>query len=298
MNSSLFFWLPLIASVAIYFLYRKKYHLNAASWFGGIWLLCLLIQPLFGAHWQIPPTTILIVDCIFIALLITGGVFLCVKIRQLVTIPNKTEKDIRERQRMMLLVSWFIIVLLASFPHVLNHWGVRYLPVLEVSWFYPTPEDVIHHFCVEGMKLSLIITMGVVLMDNIVHRCLYLRSFDTDTTEVEKRICRDLQNLFPVYAIGDPNKVLQPNGAKRIYATDQQWQNVVDQLTKKCKLIVLRVGQSEGTKWEMHHILNNAMLHKTIFITSSQDDYVFLANAVNKLTNISLPEIEIQNETA
>jgi hypothetical protein len=103
--------------------------------------------------------------------------------------------------------------------------------------------------------------------------CVYLRSFNTDVFKQEKLICRTARNLFPVYAIGDPNHVLQPNGAERFYITDKHWKEAVINMMERSKVILLRVGQTDGTLWELHKLIELGYINKTIFVVYTKEDY-------------------------
>lgn len=119
--------------------------------------------------------------------------------------------------------------------------------------------------------------------------CLYLRSFNIDKNKEEKLICKMTRNLYPVYAIGDPNRVLQPNGAERIYVTDEIWQDVVKDLSNRSKLILLRIGQTDGTMWEITNIIDSKLIKKVIFIAYNHNDYHYFTNRINEQMGIRMP---------
>lgn len=121
--------------------------------------------------------------------------------------------------------------------------------------------------------------------------CLFLRSFSRDRNEEEKLICEMTRNLYPVYAVGDPNKVLQPNGAERIYVSDDVWQDAVKELSNKSKLILLRIGQTEGTTWEIANIINSKLIKKAIFIAYSQEDYDFFSQMISEKLGVMMPSL-------
>jgi hypothetical protein len=194
---------------------------------------------------------------------------------------NKTDKDITRRQHLISLTSYIIATITSILPFL----------VFNLTGTLSSKEQPnILFFLDQGMRYSFFLSMFVLLADSFIRRltsdiyvfsdvnylnnfCLYLRSFNTDKYKQEKVICRTARNLFPVYAIGDPNHILQPNGAERFYVTDEHWKDAVENLMKKGKVIFLRVGQTDGTLWELHKLIELGYLNKTIFIVYSKDDY-------------------------
>ena len=194
---------------------------------------------------------------------------------------NKTDKDIARRQYLISLTSYIIATITCILPFIcFNYTGnlssLKQLSVLD--------------FINEGMKYSFFLSMFILLADSFIRRltsdiyvfsdiqylnnfCLYLRSFNTDKYKQEKVICRTARNLFPVYAIGDPNCVLQPNGAERFYITDEHWKDAVKDMMRRSKLIILRIGQTDGTLWELQKLIDLEYVNKTIFIVYTKEDY-------------------------
>lgn len=70
-----------------------------------------------------------------------------------------------------------------------------------------------------------------------------------------------LDELFrhdgPVVAIGKPGERLQTAGAARLYVGDSDWQEVIRKLMRQSQVVVVQVGPTEGTWWEV----NNAYRH-------------------------------------
>lgn len=197
---------------------------------------------------------------------------------------HKTEADIKRRKTLIATLSFSLNAFILLIPFILQSFGYK---IFGNQFFSFT--DVVHF----GSYAILISTI-VFLSDNIINRilspiytyedvkdlknfCIYLRSFKNEKNKEEKKICSTLRHLFPVYAIGDPNKILQPNGAKRIYLTDELWKETVTDLLNRSKVILLRIGQTEGTVWETNLTLNNEYLKKTIFIANKQEDYEYFS---------------------
>jgi hypothetical protein len=96
---------------------------------------------------------------------------------------------------------------------------------------------------------------------------LYLRSFMSDRVlgerffnlmmlvfwwneTAERDLARAVREYGPLVAIGRPDEKLPPLGAVRLYADNETWQGVVTRLAHAAQLVILRIGATEGFKWE------------------------------------------------
>lgn len=98
---------------------------------------------------------------------------------------------------------------------------------------------------------------------------LYLRSFNDDSeTSVplniaglcyteEEILISSLKRLGKAVAIGRPDEQAPPLGAKRIYVMEDQWQDKVQELSVDARLVIFRLGETEGLKWEWNNCLNS-----------------------------------------
>lgn len=302
----------LMALISLPFFARKtsiKTIISGASILLFLWIMAYSIfEAIKENNFTIPSPIILSFVCLFYFALIICFVYIQISYRLILKKENKTDNDIFRRRKLINFTSYLIAITFVSIPFILNSFGCRILPKLEVSLFYKTPLDVILHFLEEGAKTAVITTIIVFFADNIFKRiasdiftiedtkplnkfCLYLRSFDSDSNTEEKNICSVFRNLYPIYAIGDPNKILQPNGAERIYLTDDSWKATVQDLSNRSKIILLRIGQTDGTLWEISNIINSNLIEKVVFLVYNQQDYDYFTNiAISKL-NINMPAI-------
>jgi ABC-type nitrate/sulfonate/bicarbonate transport system permease component len=114
---------------------------------------------------------------------------------------------------------------------------------------------------------------------------LYLRSFSTDlnlrqtflwmmgrsSRTYEQSLAKALLPLGPLVAIGKPGEVLPPSGAVRLYIDHDRWQNVVEQLVVDSQLVILRIGETEGFRWEIKHLVTNCDPQKVLIFIPSTD---------------------------
>ena len=114
------------------------------------------------------------------------------------------------------------------------------------------------------------------VVDSLQHFSLYLRPFEADNSReskwLEKKICITFNNFCKLYAIGDPNAILPPIGAETLYATNDSWKESVHLLMKRAKVILLRMGASEGSVWELNDCIVSQFQYKTIFIATKIDE--------------------------
>lgn len=67
----------------------------------------------------------------------------------------------------------------------------------------------------------------------------------------EEQIAQLMSQVGPFVAIGRPGERLPQLGAARLYATDDTWQGIILDLFRRSRLIVMRVGETEGFWWEV-----------------------------------------------
>lgn len=153
-------------------------------------------------------------------------------------------------------------------------------------------------------KFAFFFTIAVVLADGFIRQIcsriyttdiidelekynLYLRSFEADSSpRSEKMICGEFGRLYETYAIGNPNTVLQPLGVRRIYASDNEWQEAVSRLMEGARIIIMRCAETEGAIWETDRLFSRPeLLAKCVWIVDSPQVYRFL-NAEFRRHNI------------
>lgn len=116
------------------------------------------------------------------------------------------------------------------------------------------------------------------IIDELEKYNLYLRSFEADSSpRSEKMICGEFRRLYETYAIGNPNTVLQPLGVRRIYASDNEWQEAVSRLMEGARIIIMRCAETEGAMWEINRLFSRPeLLAKCVWIVDSPQVYRFL----------------------
>lgn len=127
--------------------------------------------------------------------------------------------------------------------------------------------------------------------DNIdrIQLCnLYLRPFNIDTTssglKIEKSISKHFSEYAQVVSIGNPATILPSLGSISIFATDDKWKETVTTLMERAKIIIIRIGQTEGTLWELEQCISLEYQYKSIFVIDSKQQYTLLSNSINEIS--------------
>ena len=67
----------------------------------------------------------------------------------------------------------------------------------------------------------------------------------------EELLCKGLERIAPVVALGKPGVELPPLGAARKYVANHQWQSEFSRLAEKCQLVCAVISSSPGILWEI-----------------------------------------------
>jgi hypothetical protein len=79
---------------------------------------------------------------------------------------------------------------------------------------------------------------------------------NTDASD-EDHAVRVLQRIGSVIAIGRPGEGMAALGAARMYVDDAHWQQVVAGVAAEAAFTVIRLGETEGLRWELEHAVRN-----------------------------------------
>ena len=87
---------------------------------------------------------------------------------------------------------------------------------------------------------------------------------------VEERLVKHIGTLGPVVAIGRPKERLPLIGAARLYVDDADWQNVVDDLLRRARLVLIQAGESPGLQWELNKAVERLNPEQLLIFLPSQ----------------------------
>jgi hypothetical protein len=77
------------------------------------------------------------------------------------------------------------------------------------------------------------------------------------------------RTLGPFVALGSPEDYLQPLGAAREYAADQNWQQRFEQLAAQARAVLLVPGMSNQLSWELITLLRNGLASKLFVVVGA-----------------------------
>jgi hypothetical protein len=156
-------------------------------------------------------------------------------------------------------------------PSFVIHWRLRVrrdleLRRLEASQPQPAPAVVTRDQPIETASAAAPV--------------LYLRSFDDDQrssrtkgnlTE-EELLVHLLGHFGPVMAVGRPGEAIRPVGAQRVYLRDADWQQVVEDLIRRARLVVMRTGRTSGLQWELSRALEALQPKQLIMVVDDKKE--------------------------
>jgi len=139
---------------------------------------------------------------------------------------------------------------------------------------------------------------------------LYLRAFRSDpstakyvfrsvlalwgagwTTE-EEQLADVLRPFGDLVAIGQPGEALPEPGAARIYASNEEWKDVVEGQMRAARLVVIRAGVGENLLWELKQSVKTLSPQKLLILVLNMKAkcYESFCTTVNPELSMSLPE--------
>ncbi|MEZ5293856.1 MAG: TM2 domain-containing protein [Vicinamibacterales bacterium] len=107
---------------------------------------------------------------------------------------------------------------------------------------------------------------------------------------IEQELAAILRRLGPVVAIGRPGEPVPDLGAARFYVPHDRWQAAVLDLLDRAALVVVRIGTSEGVRWEIDQVLERVAREKVLFVLlGSGRDVAAAIGALERRLGVDLP---------
>jgi hypothetical protein len=125
---------------------------------------------------------------------------------------------------------------------------------------------------------------------------LYLRTFRSDNLQAgfqrggqtsvyvsplasgrseEEQVAVAFRPIGPMVAAGRPGESLPHAGALRMYLPPENWQEPVRELMARARMVVIVLGQAEGTRWEVQEALRLLPPERLVLLVPSQaEDYL------------------------
>lgn len=95
---------------------------------------------------------------------------------------------------------------------------------------------------------------------------LGLASFVFGMSSEEEQLAEAFNGVGPFIAIGKPGETLPQTGAARMYVSDSEWHERVEQLMQSSQLVALRIGKTPGFWWEVQRAVEIADPTKIVFL--------------------------------
>lgn len=116
---------------------------------------------------------------------------------------------------------------------------------------------------------------------------ILLRSFKIDSNPrvngkvFDETICENL-DLYtnPIVSLANPDEILPSGGSLKIQAKDSEWKEVVKEILKNCRSVILVEGLSDGLHWEISK-LKEYLDNKQLFVLIPSKAYRELAWCYN-----------------
>ena len=130
-------------------------------------------------------------------------------------------------------------------------------------------------------------------LPNLEYFTVYLRSFNDERKEkkLKQRMTKALSDWFPVYAIGKPDEFMPPVGAKRIYV-DDDWQEIVQDMIKRSRIILQRINTSDNYLWEFEQCYKRLLFDKSVFWVDKMDEYKSFCQIIKHRFGLEFPQLE------
>lgn len=124
-----------------------------------------------------------------------------------------------------------------------------------------------------------------------------LRSFKIDSNPAangrvfDETICGNLDlDSNPIISLANPDEILPSGGSLKIQAKDSEWKEVVKEVLKNCRAVILVEGLSDGLHWEISK-LKEYLDHKQLYVLIPSRIYRELAWCYNDEAGIGLYSI-------
>jgi hypothetical protein len=111
-------------------------------------------------------------------------------------------------------------------------------------------------------------------------------------TTQEEQLAEVLRPIGDLVAIGQPGEDLPKPGAARIYASDEEWKEVVKRQMRAARLVIIRAGGGENLLWEMKQAVETLNPQKVLILVLQMKakHYESFRTKVNPVLGVSLPE--------
>ncbi|MDE6000003.1 MAG: hypothetical protein K2H04_08065 [Bacteroidaceae bacterium] len=235
-----------------------------------------------------------------VSMFIVLAFFYCFFVRLSLNVPKKSLRKFRKFPQetnytlcAFKMIGWCLISVLFN------------LILLLFGWDFEEPVDVYYVLCFIMIAMMfpymIFVARSLIRMDRLKYPStrsltalshnnspiVLLRSFridsnpTTDGKVFDETICEniDLYNN-PIVSLANPDEILPSGGSLKIQAKDSEWKEVVKEVLKNCRAVILVEGLSDGLHWEISK-LREYLDYKQLFVLIPSKTYRELAWCYN-----------------
>jgi hypothetical protein len=193
------------------------------------------------------------------------------------------------------------ILLFVALFHARAAWHEDFhIPVMFAKWLLSLLIGFLGAFLLwRGSQYHHKLDAERILSDHKPH-VLYLRSFRSDPSfpdydpwaTMEEQLADVLQPFGDLVAIGQPGERLPKPGAARMYASEEEWKEVVKRQILAARLVIIRAGVGENLFWELNQAVETLKPQKLLILVLDMKakDYESFRTNANAILGVSLPE--------
>ncbi|WP_157095270.1 hypothetical protein [Bradyrhizobium sp. AT1] len=163
------------------------------------------------------------------------------------------------------------LFLIAMFPIIVQFYICRFLWIRTKFHLLPSPVGQIaksgQPFClylrsfVDDEKSA---KESVDFSDDPFRFARYIGSHITVQDRIESVLSEQLVPHIPTLCIGRPRERYPSSSFARVFVDDEQWQYIAQALLQASRIVIARVGETHGFRWELTALREGRLLKKTI----------------------------------
>lgn len=157
------------------------------------------------------------------------------------------------------LVFWYIFILIWFYYIVLMLTNSSY-----------SPYEIITSMTNKDVEKNYVLFLRGFGNDNYLSASYQEKSKKKDRFS-EHHFMRRLSLILNAYAVGRPEELRNPSGAKRVYLDNVSWQSDIKELMYNAKCVIILVNDKPNCVWEIAQ--SEKIKSKVVYIVNSKDKY-------------------------
>lgn len=227
------------------------------------------------------------------------GFFFLFFVRLSLSIPKKSLRNFRKFPQntnytlcAFTVIAWTTLSVLFNFFLILLVWHFEDPEIIYVFCFTMVILMIFYmNFAAKSLirldRLKYPSTRSLNALSHNNSPIVLLRSFKIDSYPAangkvfDETICGNIDlESNPIVSLANPDEILPSGGSLKIQAKDTEWKEVVKEVLKNCRAVILVEGLSDGLHWEISK-LKEYLDHKQLFVLVPSRTYRELAWCYN-----------------